>query len=80
MCLGEFMCTRCVQEGSYSTWLVVNCLIWVLGMEPRSSTRAGSALNCKAMSPPPSSFVRQSLMSPMLSLKLIMLQRMPLNF
>jgi|UPI0000F4FF29 hypothetical protein len=33
--------------------VVVSCRIWVLGTELRLSARAGSALNCGAVSPTP---------------------------
>lgn len=46
MCIGEFMYVYQVCAGSQNyKQLVAACLIWMLGTEPGSSTRAASALN-----------------------------------
>lgn len=39
---------------------VMRCLIWVLGMEPRSSARASVFLNARAMAPKPGLFSSDS--------------------
>lgn len=47
VCLGELMCSMCRQRpepvGS------VNPLMWILGTKPRSSAKAGNAVNLRAL-------------------------------